>query len=93
MSRQNRRVPRALQPARESAKTLYGVLLGNLGEEFGLALYNSLEDFQRFYELGLERLDELPGLPEEFDEETFDPEQWENAADITASSNDFTRHS
>jgi hypothetical protein len=74
----------ALQPAQGPAKTLYGVLLGNLGQEFGLALYPSLDDFRQFYELSLEHLDQLTGPPPELDEEEIDPEQWQEMAEMTA---------
>ena len=48
-----------LQPAHGSSKTLYGIVLGNMGQEFGLALYASLDEFRRFYELSLRHLDQL----------------------------------
>jgi hypothetical protein len=52
-----------VQPAHGRASTLYGIVLGNMGEEFGLALYPSLADFQRFYELSVQRLDQLMEPP------------------------------
>jgi hypothetical protein len=41
----------------------FGIILGNMGEEFGLALYPSLTDFQRFYEFSVQRLDQLMQPP------------------------------
>jgi Plasmid pRiA4b ORF-3-like protein/Domain of unknown function (DUF6930) len=48
-----------LQPVHGSSKTLYGIVLGNMGQEFGLALYASLDEFRRFYEFSLQHLDQL----------------------------------
>jgi hypothetical protein len=48
-----------LQPAHGSSRTLYGIVLGNMGQEFGLALYASLDEFRRFYEFSLQHLDQL----------------------------------
>jgi hypothetical protein len=48
-----------LQPVHGSSKTLYGIVLGNMGQEFGLALYTSLDEFRRFYEFSLQHLDQL----------------------------------
>ena len=48
-----------LQPAHGGPKTLYGIVLGTMGQEFGLALYPSLEEFQRFYEFSLQHLAQL----------------------------------
>ena len=42
----------ALQPTEGSSKTLYGILMGSMGQEFGLALYTSFEDLRRFHEVG-----------------------------------------
>lgn len=59
--------------------TNYGVLMGIMGEEFGLALYASLEDLQRIYELDVPDLD---AFPVSFDED--DEDAWEANADMTA---------
>ena len=67
-----------LQPAQGEARTVYGVLMGNLGQEFGLALYRSLDDFRRFFELSVEHLDDFEALQPDNDED------WEEAADLTA---------
>jgi hypothetical protein len=48
-----------LQPVHGSSKALYGIVLGNMGQEFGLALYASLDEFRRFYEFSLRHLDQL----------------------------------
>jgi hypothetical protein len=48
-----------LQAAHGRSKTLYGTVLGNMGEEFGLALYASLDEFRRFYEFSLRHLEQL----------------------------------
>jgi hypothetical protein len=48
-----------LQPAHGSSTTLYGIVMGNMGQEFGLALYASLDEFRRFYEFSLQHLDQL----------------------------------
>ena len=48
-----------LQPAHGGSKTLYGIVLGNMGQEFGLALYASLDEFQRFYEFSLQHLNQI----------------------------------
>jgi hypothetical protein len=49
----------ALQPTHGPSKTLYGIIMGNMGQEFGLALYASLDDFQRFYEFSLQHIDQI----------------------------------
>jgi hypothetical protein len=48
-----------LQPGQGRPKTLYGIVMGNMGQEFGLALYPSLDEFRRFYEFSLQHLDQL----------------------------------
>ena len=48
-----------LQPASGDSKTLYGIIMGNMGQEFGLALYASLDDFRRFYEFSVQHIDQL----------------------------------
>jgi len=53
----------ALQTTQGTSKTLYGIIIGGLGQEFGLALYPSLEALQQFYNASLEHLDQLPGRP------------------------------
>lgn len=67
-----------MQPDRGEARTIYGVLMGSLGQEFGLALYESLDDFQRFYELSLEHLDDYEAMQPGSDED------WQEMADLTA---------
>jgi hypothetical protein len=48
-----------LQPTEGSSKTLYGIIMGSMGQEFGLALYASLDDFRRFYEFSLQHIDQM----------------------------------
>ena len=51
-----------LQTAQGASKTLYGIIIGELGQEFGLALYPSLEALQQFYNASLEHLDQFSDL-------------------------------
>lgn len=71
----------AHQTADGDMQTTYGVLMGIMGEAFGLALYASLEALQQIYELGT---DELETFPMTLDEDDFDEEAWEAGADMTA---------
>ena len=48
-----------LQSTSGDSKTLYGIIMGNMGQEFGLALYASLDDFRRFYEFSVQHIDQL----------------------------------
>ena len=48
-----------LQPTSGDSKTLYGILMGNMGQEFGLALYASLDDFRRFYEFSVQHIEQM----------------------------------
>ena len=48
-----------LEPSSGGSKTLFGIIMGNMGQEFGLALYASLDDFRRFYEFSLQHLERL----------------------------------
>jgi Plasmid pRiA4b ORF-3-like protein len=52
-----------LGPAHGSGTTLYGILMGSMGEEFGLALFRSFDDLQRFHEVSLQHLDEITPPP------------------------------
>jgi hypothetical protein len=52
-----------LEPASGPETTLYGILMGSMGEEFGLAVFRSFEDLQRFHEISLEHLDEIAPPP------------------------------
>jgi len=51
-----------LQTAQGASKTLYGIIIGELGQELGLALYPSLEALQQFYNASLEHLDQFSDL-------------------------------
>jgi hypothetical protein len=42
------------------AKTLYGIIMGQMGEEFGLVLYTSLDALQQMYDIDLDELEQLP---------------------------------
>jgi hypothetical protein len=46
-------------------KTLYGILMGSMGQEFGLALFYALDDLQQFYNLSVQHLDVITDRPEE----------------------------
>ena len=48
-----------LQPTSGDSKTLYGIVMGNMGQEFGLALYASLDDFRRFYEFSVQNIEQI----------------------------------
>ena len=48
-----------LQPTSGDSKTLYGIVMGNMGQEFGLALYASLDDFRRFYEFSVQHIEQI----------------------------------
>ena len=48
-----------LQPTSGDSKTLYGIIMGNMGQEFGLALYASLDDFRRFYEFSVQHIEQI----------------------------------
>jgi Domain of unknown function (DUF6930) len=48
-----------LQPTNGAPKTLYGIIMGNMGQEFGLALYASLDDFRRFYEFSVQHIEQM----------------------------------
>jgi hypothetical protein len=48
-----------LQPTSGGSKTLYGIIVGSMGQEFGLALYASLDDFRRFYEFSVQHIDQI----------------------------------
>ena len=52
-----------LEPARGSETTLYGILMGSMGSEFGLALFRSFDDMQQFHEVSLAHLDEFSPPP------------------------------
>jgi hypothetical protein len=73
-----------LQTAQGASKTLYGIIIGALGQEFGLALYPSLEALQQFYNASLEHLDQFsdPGQP--IAQQWSDPAQWHREAEAMA---------
>jgi hypothetical protein len=52
-----------LQAAEGPPRTLYGILMGNLGQEFGLALYASMDDLRRFHEVSEQHEDRLASPP------------------------------
>ncbi len=63
-----------LEPGSAAPQTRYGVLMGSMGEEFGLALFPTPDDLRQFYEVSIEHLkglappdapaQELPPMPE-----------------------------
>jgi hypothetical protein len=74
----------AVEPADGPARTLHGILMGNMGEEFGLALFHSLDDLQRFYDLSVEHLDQSPDTARGKGTEQLDPEQLQRDAEAMA---------
>ena len=63
-------------------RTHYGVLMGIMEEEFGLALYPSLEALQQIYDMDL---DDPEDRSMSFDEEEdSDVEEWEASAEMAA---------
>jgi hypothetical protein len=48
-----------LQPERGESKTVYAIVMGNMGQEFGLALYASLDDFRCFYEFSVQHVEQM----------------------------------
>src|SRR5215510_6338759 len=74
----------ALQTASGASKTLYGIIIGELGQELGLALYPSLEALQQFYNASLEHLDQLSDLEQPVTRQQPDPAQWQREAEAMA---------
>ena len=62
-------------------QTHYGVLMGIMEEEFGLALYASLEALQQIYDIDI---DDPEDFPLSLDEDENDAETWEASAEMTA---------
>src|SRR5919108_1614415 len=58
--------------------------MGNMGQEFGLALYYSLNDLQRFYDLSVEHLDQIAGPAQPGDKEAADAAQLQHEAEAMA---------
>jgi hypothetical protein len=52
-----------LEPAHAAGITLYGILMGSMGREFGLALFRSFDDLQQFHEVSLQHLDDISPTP------------------------------
>jgi hypothetical protein len=52
-----------LQPAEGASNTLYAILMGNMGEEFGLALYASMDDLRRFHDVTAQHEERLSTPP------------------------------
>ena len=52
-----------LELAHAAGTTLYGILMGSMGREFGLALFRSFDDLQQFHEVSLQHLDEISPPP------------------------------
>jgi len=74
----------ALQTASGAGKTLYGIIIGELGQELGLALYPSLEALQQFYNASLEHLDQLSDLEQPVTQQQPGPAQWQREAEAMA---------
>jgi hypothetical protein len=73
-----------LQTAQGASKTLYGIIIGALGQEFGLALYPSLEALQQFYDASLEHLDQFSDLGQPITQQQPEPAQWQSEAEAMA---------
>jgi hypothetical protein len=73
-----------LQTAQGASKTLYGIIIGALGQEFGLALYPSLEALQQFYDVSLEHLDQFPDLGQPITQQRPESAQWQSEAEAMA---------
>ena len=56
------------EDADDASHTVYGIVMGSMGQEFGLALYPSLDDIQRLFDLHTPDLDamlaQLAGAPD-----------------------------
>jgi hypothetical protein len=52
-----------LEPASTAGSTLYGIVMGSMGSEFGLALFRSFDDLQQFHEVSLQHLDDIDPAP------------------------------
>jgi hypothetical protein len=48
-----------LHTASGGSKTLYGIVMGKMSQEFGMAPYASLDDFRRFCELSLQHMEQM----------------------------------
>jgi hypothetical protein len=73
-----------LQRAGSPPKTLHGIVLGSLGEEFGLVLYDSLQDLGRFYEVSLGHEDQLLQFPQRGRTQRGDPDQRRAQGELVA---------
>src|SRR5262249_1276817 len=73
-----------LQTAQGVSKTLYGIIIGELGQELGLALYPSLEALQQFYNASLEHLDQFSDLGQPITQQRPEPAQWQREAEAMA---------
>ena len=73
-----------LQNAQGASKTLYGIIIGELGQEFGLVLYSSLEALQQFYNASLEHLDQFSDLGQPITPQRPDSAQWQHEAEAMA---------
>jgi hypothetical protein len=73
-----------LQPVQGASQTMFALIMGNAGQEYGLALYPSLWDMQRIYEINQQYEDELLAPPDEFEQEPFDPDEMQEKAEVMA---------
>src|SRR5262245_49196515 len=74
----------ALQTGQGASKTLDGIIIGELGQEFGLALYPSLEALQQFYNASLEHLDQFTDLGPPITQQRPDSASWQQEAEAMA---------
>jgi pRiA4b ORF-3-like protein/uncharacterized protein DUF6930 len=73
-----------VRPAQKASKTFYGILMGSMDQEYGLALFASLEELQRFYEISAQHMDQLMQPPPEPDTGTFDLQAYQEEGRILA---------
>ncbi|MBI3950510.1 MAG: plasmid pRiA4b ORF-3 family protein [Acidobacteria bacterium] len=64
------------------SKMFYGVLMGNMGQTEGLALYPSIEAIERLYEFSQQNLGQMEGGFEPFDVKSADREEMEKHAAV-----------
>jgi hypothetical protein len=72
----------SLQPGDGPAKTLYGIIMGQMGAEFGLVLYTSLDALQQMYDIDLDELDQLPSSFT--NGQSADADAWKESAEMAA---------
>ena len=74
----------AMERASGPAQTYYGILMGSMGTEFGIALYPSLQSLEQFYAASLQHMDHLEEISLEEDDRRQTPGQLQHDAAIVA---------